>query len=176
MAIPVDASILRRVRSELGNGVEYRIGVFTKIISVSTAESTHVLRQNTPINGYRTIWFHVLGFSDQENPTEQRFKVRRGDPAIPKHAQIFAKAGSELGKAFMCDLKIDLFSDIPLQMSEFEPDDRFWKDQSILADLSKKTDVEGERPQPVIAVRYTDERPECVRPVLGGDELEVQGR
>lgn len=78
----------------------------------------------------------------------------------------------------MCDLKIDLFSDIPLQMSEFEPDDRFWKDQSILADLSKKTDVKGERPQSVvvIAVRYTDERPERVRPVLGGDELEVQGR
>ena len=176
MAIPVDASVLGRVRSELGDGVEYRIGVFTKIISVSTAESTHVLRQNTPIAGYLTIWFHILGLSDQKNPTEQRFKFLMGDLAISKDAQIFTEAGLEFGEAFMCDLKIDLFSDIPLQMSEFEPDDRFWKDQSILADLSKKTDVEGERPQPVIAVRYTDERPECVRPVLGGDELEVQGR
>jgi len=119
MAIPVDASILGRVRSELGNGVEYRIGVFTKITSVSTAESTQVLRQDTPITGYRTIWFHVLGFSDQENSAEQRFKFRRGDPAIPKHPQIFAEAGLELGEALVCHLKIDLFSDIPLQMSEF---------------------------------------------------------
>lgn len=74
MAIPVDASILRRVRSELGNGVEYRIGVFTKITSASTAESTQVLGQGTPIAGYRIIWFHVLGLSDQENSAEQRFE------------------------------------------------------------------------------------------------------
>ena len=176
MAIPVDASVLGRVRSELGDCVEYRIGVFTKIISVSTAESTHVLRQNTPIAGYWTIWFHILWLSDQKNPTEQRFKFLMGDLAISKDAQIFTEAGSEFGEALMCDLKIDLFSDIPLQMSEFKADDRFGKNQSILADLSKKTNVEGERPQTVIAVRYTDDRPECVRPVLGWNELEGQGR
>ena len=176
MAIPVDASVLGRVRSELGDGVEYRIGVFTKIISVSTAESTYVLRQNTPIAGYWTIWFHILGLSDQKNPTEQRFKFLMGDLAISKDAQIFTETGPEFGEAFMCNLKIDLFSDIPLQMSEFKADDRFWENQPILADLSEKTNVEGECPQTVIAVRYTDERPECVRPVLGRNELEVQSR
>lgn len=118
MAIPVDTSILRRVRSELGNGVEYRIGVFTKITSVSTVASTQVLRQDTPITGYWSIWFHVLGFSDQENSAEQRFEFQRADHAIPKYAQIFVEAGSELGEAFMCNLKTDLFSDIPLQMSD----------------------------------------------------------
>lgn len=68
MAIPVDASILRRVRSELGNGVEYRIGVFTKIISVSTAESTHVLRQNTQSMAIGPSGFMSLGFRIRRTP------------------------------------------------------------------------------------------------------------
>ena len=109
MAIPMDASILGRVRSELGNGVECRIGIFTKLVPVPPAECTHVLRQNTPISGYRTIRLHFLGFADQENPTEQRFKFRTSDLAISKHAQIFTEAGPEFGEAFMCDLKVDLF-------------------------------------------------------------------
>jgi hypothetical protein len=67
-----------------------------------------------PINVPLYIIPNIILLTKIKIAVNQRFKFGRGDPAIPKHPQIFAEAGLELGEALMCHLKIDLFSDISL--------------------------------------------------------------
>jgi len=61
-------------------------------------------------------------------------------------------------------------------MGKLEANNCLWQDQTVLAHLAIKTDVEPKGAQAVIAVGHANERAEHVRALIGWNRVEIESR